>query len=270
MEAGARGYDGRVRNGREKAFEAEAVLRRVEHRLYPRPEGPWALAMSWHDLLFMHWPVRPGLLRAMILPALEVDTFDGAAWLGVVPFTMSGVRPRLLPAVKGISDFPEINLRTYVKADGRPGVWFFSLDAHNPLAVRLARATFGLPYFDARMSCVREGDTVSYTSVRTHRRAPLAEFRGRYRPTADVERSTPGSLEAFLTERYCLYAPDGRGGARRGEVHHELWPLRRAEVEVETLRMTDQVGLSLPEADPVLHFAERLDVLAWLPRRLSA
>jgi len=223
--------------------------------------------MSWHDLLFMHWPVPKEALRPLIPPALEVDTFDGHAWIGVVPFRMTGVRPRFLPSVPALSDFPEINLRTYVTAGDRPGVWFFSLDAHNKVAVRLARASYGLPYFDARMSCETEPDgTVAYRSERTHKGAAPARFVARYRPTGELPGSRPGTVEHFLTERYCLYSA-GRGGrVRRGEIHHELWPLRGAAVEVEELEMTGQIGLKLPDSQPLLHFSERLDVYAWLPK----
>ena len=248
---------------------AEEILGHAEHRDYPAPEGPWALAMTWRDLLFMHWPVPAERLRPLIPPALELDTFDGTAWLGVVPFRMTGVRPRFLPAVPGLSDFPELNLRTYVTADGKPGIWFFSLDAHNPVAVRLARAAFHLPYFDATMSCRTEGDDVVYRSVRTHRKASPAWFAARYRPSGEPFESRPGTLERFLTERYCLYAADGRGTVRRGDVHHRLWPLRPAEAEVETLMMTGQIGVELPDVPPLLHFSERLDVLAWLPKKIG-
>ena len=185
---------------------------------------------------------------------------------------MSGVRPRLLPSVPPLSDFPELNLRTYVTAEGRPGVWFFSLDAHNPLAVRLARATFKLPYFDARMSCETESEEVRYHSTRTHRGAPAADFVGRYRPVGGpLSQSKPGTLENFLTERYCLYAGDGgkgRRGVLRGEIHHQTWPLYRAEVELETEpdEMTAQIGVRLPRVEPVLHFSRKLEVHAWLPR----
>src|SRR4028119_908133 len=189
---------------------AREILDQSEHRAYPAPEGPWALSMVWRDLLFMHWPVSAEGLMPLIPPALDLDTFDGTAWLGVVPFRMTGVRPRFLPAVPWLSGFPELNLRTYVTAGGRPGIWFFSLDAHNPVAVRLARATFHLPYFDARMSYRKEGEEIHYGSVRTHRGAPPAEFAGRYRPSGAPFESLPGSLERFLTERYCLYAADGR------------------------------------------------------------
>lgn len=255
--------------GVNEALKPEKVLALAGHRPYPLPPGPWALSMRWHDLLFMHWPVPEDWLRPLMPSALSLDTFDGSAWLGVVPFRMSGVRPRFVPEVPWLSAFPELNVRTYVTAEGRPGVWFFSLDAHNPVAVRLARLTFGLPYFDARMSCEAAADEVRYSSVRTHRGAPKAAFAARYRPVGEPFDSGPGTLEHFLTERYCLYAPDRRGGVRRGEVHHRLWPLQPAEAEVETLEMTGQIGVRLPDTEPVLHFARHLDVLAWLPRRLE-
>ncbi len=247
----------------------DKVLDRTEHRPYPIPGGPWVLAMSWHDLLFMHWPVPAKALRPLIPGSLRLDTFDGSAWLGVVPFRMSGVRPHFLPAIPQLSDFPELNLRTYVTAGGRPGIWFFSLDAHNKVAVRLARATFKLPYYDAEMSCRVSGREVAYRSVRTHRGAPPASFEGRYRPTGEVFESEPDSLENFLTERYCLYAADNRGTVRRGDIHHHMWPLQGAEAEVETLDMTRQIGVDLPPSGPILHYSRRLDVVAWTPRRIG-
>lgn len=217
----------------------------------------------------MHWPVPEGWLRPLVPAALELDTFDGSAWLGVVPFRMSGVRPRLLPAVPFLSNFAEINVRTYVTNGGRPGVWFFSLDADNPVAVRLAHATFHLPYFDARMSCRADDEWVYYESIRTHRDAPEARFAGRYRPTGGAFDSRPGSLESFLTERYCLYSADAAGNVRRGEVHHAMWPLQSAEAEIETLEMTAQIRVALPDAGPILHFARRLDVVAWPPKKVG-
>ncbi len=226
--------------------------------------------MSWRDLLFMHWPVGVEDLRPLVPPALGIDTFEGSAWLGVVPFDMTGVRPHFLPAVPWLSNFPELNLRTYVTAEGRPGIWFFSLDAHSRAAVRLARATFHLPYFDAEMYCHASGDGVDYRSLRTHRGAPAAEFAARYGPVGEPFESDPGSIENFLTERYCLYSADGRNNVFRGEIHHHPWPLQPAGAEVRTLAMTQQIGLKLPETDPILHFSRRLDVLAWLPRRIAS
>ena len=251
------------------AFRPETVLSRTEHRPYPIPSGPWVLGMGWRDLLFMHWPVEVDALRSLVPPALSIDTFEGSAWIGVVPFDMTGVRPHFLPAVQGVSNFPEINLRTYVTAEGRPGIWFFSLDAHSRVAVRLARATFHLPYFDAEMSCHASDDEVDYRSLRTHRGAPRAVFAARYSPVGEPFESERGSIANFLTERYCLYSADGRGNVRRGEVHHQLWHLQPAEAEVRTLAMTQQIGLKPPDTEPILHFSRRLDVLAWLPRRIA-
>src|SRR5215204_5988236 len=166
--------------------------------------------------------------------------------------------------------FPGVNLRTYVTAEGRPGIWFFSLDAHSRVAVRLARATFHLPYFDAEMSCHASDDEVDYRSLRTHKGAPRAEFAARYSPVGDPYESERGSIENFLTERYCLYSADRRGNVRRREVHHHLWSLQPAGAEVSTLAMTQQIGLKLPETAPILHFSKRLDVLAWLPRKIGS
>jgi uncharacterized protein YqjF (DUF2071 family) len=217
----------------------------------------------------MHWPVSADVLRPRIPSSLHLDTHDGSAWLGVVPFRMSGVRPCFLPSVPVLSDFPELNLRTYVSADGKPGIWFFSLDAHNPVAVRLARATFKLPYYDAKMFSHATGDEVDYASVRTHKGAPSARFIGSYRPTGEVFEPRPDTLEDFLTERYCLYAADGGGRVKRGDIHHRMWPLQRAEAETKTLDMTAQIGVDLPDTKPLLHYARRLDVVAWPPRRID-
>jgi uncharacterized protein YqjF (DUF2071 family) len=128
------------------------MITETSHRPWELPRRPWMLAMRWHDLLFMHWPMLHVALRALIPPELALDTFDGTAWIGVVPFRMNGVRPRGLPALPWLSVFPELNLRTYVTTGGKPGVWFFSLDAANPVVVRLARKLFYLPYYDAHMA----------------------------------------------------------------------------------------------------------------------
>jgi uncharacterized protein YqjF (DUF2071 family) len=233
------------------------------HRPWPVPDRRWALAMQWHDLLFMHWPLPPEALRPLIPRPLELESFDGAAWIGVVPFMMRGVRPRGVPGLSWISAFPELNVRTYVTAGGKPGVWFFSLDAANPVAVRGARWAFHLPYYDARMHCSVDSDAVEYRSDRTHRLAPPAGFGARYRPIGPVYQSTPGSLDHWLTARYCLYAADRHGHAWRGEIHHLPWPLQPAEGEIARNTMTGQIRLALPDRPPLLQFVRRLDVVAW-------
>ena len=220
---------------------------------------------TWHDLLFAHWPVPVRDLPAGLPASLELDLFGGQAWISVVPFRMSGIRPRHLPALLWLSAFAELNVRTYVVRDGKPGVFFFSLDASNPMAVRIARRVFHLPYFDAKISLKYDGDWIEYRSRRTHRVAPAAELSARYRATGPVFRASPGSLEEWLTGRYCLYAVDRTGQISRTDIHHLPWPLQMAQCEFQLNTMT-----ALPEIKPLLQFARRLDIVAWAPERLDS
>jgi uncharacterized protein YqjF (DUF2071 family) len=224
--------------------------------------------MTWRDLLFAHWPVPVETLRPHVPPQLEIDRFDGAAYIAVVPFLMTGIRARWLPPLPGVSRMLELNVRTYVTHGGDPGVWFFSLDCESWLAVRTARALYHLNYLDARMSVARDGGWVSYTSERTHRSAPRAAFRGRYRPVGAPFLSRIGSLEHWLTERYALFAVDGHGRTYRGDIHHAQWALERAEAEFELNTTAAPLGLDLATA-PLLHFARSIDVLVWPPKRVG-
>lgn len=239
------------------------------HRPWPLPAARWAMTMRWHDLLFLHWPIRPHVLRPLIPAALEIDTFDGWAWIGVVPFRMSGVRPRYVPELRCTSAFPEINVRTYVKTPDRNGVWFFSLDATNRLAVRVARAWYGLPYFDARIDVEHDGENIRYHSTRVHRRAAAAAFDASYGPNGPVYQSARSTLDHWFTERYCLYASGRRGRIGYGDIHHAPWPLQPAEAEIRINTMTDWLGVTLPTTKPMIHFARRLDVVAWSVARLG-
>jgi uncharacterized protein len=220
------------------------------------------MTMRWHDLLFLHWPVRPELLRPLIPKGLELDIFDGYAWIGIVPFRMTHVRPRYFPPFAGWA-FPEMNVRTYVWSPGRSGVWFFSLDATSWVAVRAARAWYSLPYYDARITAQSQGETVHYRSHRVDRKSTGAEFHASYKPTGAVYRSAPETLDRWLTDRYCLYAVDRQGRLGYGDIHHPPWPLQPAEVELRVNTMTQSFGIKLPELTPVAHFARRLDVIAW-------
>lgn len=241
------------------------ALSATAHRPWPLPPGPWRLRMSWHDLLFAHWSLPAEALRPLIPPQLALDTYEDTAWVGVVPFRMSAVVPRYAPPAPWLSAFLELNVRTYVTIAGKPGVWFFSLDAANPVAVAVARRWFHLPYFRARMRLRRDGDRIAYESRRAHRGFPPGEFRGRYRPTGPVSLSQPGTLAAWLTERYALYAADSIGRVYRGDIHHLPWPLQPAEAEIDVNTVCDAHGFALPDVPPLLHFAHRLDVLAWSP-----
>lgn len=226
------------------------------------------MAQTWHELLFAHWPMPEDVLRAHVPADFEIDTFDGAAWIGVVPFRMSGVRVRGMPGLPGITAFPELNVRTYVRIGDRPGVWFLSLDAASAPAVAIARAWFHLPYFRARMRCESRGESVEYDSVRTHTDAPPATWRGSYTPTGPVALARRGTLEHWLTERYCLYARSGNGRVMRGEIHHDPWPLQPASARVELDTMALAHGISLQGSEPHLLFARRLDVRIWAPYRV--
>lgn len=232
------------------------------------PHAPWVMSMRWCDLLFIHWPVHPSVIEPWLPPGLKLETFAGNAWLGVVPFRMEAVRMRLAPPVPTTSAFPELNVRTYVTDGQKPGVWFFSLDATSQLAVRAARAGFHLPYFDARMSCATKVDIVTYTSERTHQGAPAAQFSANYRPTGEPFVAPPGSLDDWLTARYCLYAANRRGDLWRGEIQHKPWPLQHASANIFTNTMTEQIRLLTPKTEPHLRFAKAIDVVAWAPTRV--
>jgi uncharacterized protein YqjF (DUF2071 family) len=237
---------------------------------FRRPRG-WILAMDWDDLLFMHWSMDPERLRQHIPAGLDLETFDGKAWLGVVPFRMAGVRPRFIPRIPGLSDFPELNVRTYVRRGAVPGVWFFSLDAANPFAVRGARRFFHLPYFDAEMQAGRQdgkSGEFAYASRRTHHGAPEATFQARYAPTGPAYRAAQGTLDDWLTARYCLYAADPEGNILRGDIHHKPWRLQPARAVILENTMTAPLGLTLA-GPPLLHFAEHTEVVAWMPEICS-
>ena len=239
-------------------------LEETSHRPWPMPARPWTMRMIWSDLLFAHWAVDPALVRPYVPPGLELDCWQGEAWLGVVPFAMRGIRLRGVPPVPGTSAFLELNLRTYVTDGRRPGVYFFSLDAASRAAVRAARLGFHLPYFDARMS-LRRGPQgwLYYSSERTHRGAAPGRFLGRYRPVGEPARAVPGSLEHWLTERYCLYAVDRGRRVWRGEIHHEPWPLHPAELELMQMDLDGGLDFRLEGPPRALHFAPHLEVVAW-------
>jgi uncharacterized protein YqjF (DUF2071 family) len=228
------------------------------------------MKQEWHDLLFAHWAVPVDILRPLIPLALEIDTFGGKAWLGVVPFRISGVRMRGTPAVPGLSRFPELNVRTYVVRDGKPGVWFFSLDATNALAVWGARTFFHLPYFVAAMSCAEDAAWIRYESHRKDRRGSVASLRARYRAIGKTFHAEPGSVEHFLAERYCLYTAEGRGRIVRCEIHHPPWPLQLAEAELQENTMAAAAGITFADQKPeLLHFSRHQEVVVWAPQVLK-
>jgi uncharacterized protein YqjF (DUF2071 family) len=245
------------------------VIAETAQRPWPLPDGPWLMAQTWRDLLFAHWALAPETLRERLPRRLSLDTFEDQAWIGITPFEVSGLRLRGLPPVPGVSRFPELNVRTYVSAGGRPGIFFFSLDAASPLAVLAARRSYRLPYFRAEMRMGRQGESVSYASRRTSGDGAPAALEAEYRPAGPASPPRPGSLEYFLTERYCLYTTDERGQLLRAEIQHPSWPLQPARASFGENSMTRPWGLDLPPDDPLLHFSRTQQVLIWPLRPVS-
>lgn len=240
------------------------IVRQSSHRPWPLPDGRWIMAQTWHDLLFAHWPVPADDLRPLIPAQLPLDTFDNQAWVAVAPFHMSGIRARGLPPIPGFSRFPELNVRTYVTLDEKPGVYFFSLDVTSRTAVWAARTFYHLPYFPARMALELSGDRVDYFAQRVSSRA---ELRIHYWPTSSVRPRERGSIEQWLTERYCLYTV-AHDMVYRADIHHVQWPLQDAAAQIENNSFALAAGISLPSVQPLLHFSKRLDVLIWPLRQV--
>jgi uncharacterized protein len=234
------------------------------HRPFALPRGRWVMGQSWLDLLFAHWPLPEAALRPLVPAGVPIDTFDGTAWIGVTPFEIVGAHLRALPPFPGLSRFPELNVRTYTTIGGRPGIWFFSLDAARSAAVIAARLTYRLPYRHASMAISRAGGRIDY---RSRARGAPATFVASYEAVGSASVPAPGTLEHFLTERYCLYTLDTRRRLRRADIHHRPWPLQPARAELAENTMTQPLAIQLPADGPLLHFAARQDVLIW-PLRL--
>jgi uncharacterized protein YqjF (DUF2071 family) len=239
------------------------------HRPWPLPNKPWIMEQTWLDLLFAHWPVPYDQLRALVPQELQLDTYDGYAWIGVVPFRMEGIRGRGFPEIPYTNKFAELNVRTYVTAGDKPGVYFFSLDAASRIAVEAARLLFFLPYFNANMVVERLGQQYDYFSHRTDKRGSSVSFEGTYGPISAPFLSTKGTFEHWLTERYCLYTLSGKRKVWRGDIHHLPWTLHHAEAEIRVNTMTLGQGIPCIDRAPVLHFSPKLDVLIWALSRVN-
>jgi hypothetical protein len=224
-----------------------------------RPPGMPLMEHHWGKLLFMHWPISVKQLRPLIPKRLTIDTFDGRAWIGITPFTLWDVRLSFTPSIPWLSDFHELNVRTYVHLDGVPGVWFLSLNTNSMTTVIGARTLFHLPYFNAAIDLAQEGKSIDYDLERTQ---DEAQFHATWMIGRDLPEAVPDSLEFFLVERYCLYSTDG-DRLYRSRIHHRPWPLQQAELSSFDSTMIESDGLKTPAADPLLHYAEALEVGIW-------
>lgn len=232
-----------------------------------RPEGQPLMHQAWGKLLFMHWRIEERELRRLIPAQLEIDTFDGTAWIGIIPFTMWDIRalPPYMPAVPGLSSAHELNVRTYVHYDNVPGVWFFSLDCNSPAAVMAARAFYHLPYYNAAIDLEQQGDTIDYSLSRID--GPPAGFNGSWNVGETKPFSHPDSLDFFLTERYCLYS-EKEGDLYRARIFHQPWPLQSATMNSLRSTMIESLGIKSFKGEPVLRYAEAIDVDIWAIKRV--
>lgn len=229
--------------------------------------APWVMTQRWNDLLFLHYAVPESVVRRLVPDILSLDTFDGHAWVSITPFVLDHLRPHGGVRVPVISRFPELNVRTYVTYQGKPGVYFFSLDAGNLSAVWGARMFYRLPYWKAAMKVKGLGtDRIEYTSHREHGPKP-AGFRASYSPISEPFEAKAGSVQQFLAERYCLYA-FSRKRLYRAEIHHLPWQLQEAHAEIQENTMAEIAGITLPDRAEVTNFARELKVLVWAPERL--
>ena len=246
----------------EAANRQRKVMDERDHRPWPLPDGPWIMGQTWEQLMFAHWRVPFEALREVVHPNIPLDTFDGSAWLGVTPFTVTGLHLHATPPPPLVSSFHEINVRTYSTIDGKPGVYFLSLDAASRMAVETARRVYRVPYFQAEIEVEQVGERRRYTSERTQPDSPAAAFAAEYGPTGQVYNAAPGSFDYWLAERYCLYTVDDTQSVRRGEIHHPPWPLQSATAEITHNTMATPYGIDL-RGDPVCHYASRQDVVFW-------
>ena len=247
-------------------MEQQGGIDRVSIR--QRPGSLPVMYQSWRKLLFMHWKLPPELLRPHIPNRLQIDTFDGQAWIAVTPFIIRNLRPVFLPPFPWLSDFNEVNVRTYVHYDGVPGVWFFSLDADSVLAVAGASTAYRLPYRHARIRFREEKDQIFYSSRRIAYPVPPADLELSWRKGEMLGEVEPDSLEFYLVERYCLYAVDG-SEVYRARIHHPPWKLQRAELVSFRSTMLERQGLPRPAGEPLLHYSEIQDTAIWPLQKVS-
>ena len=246
---------------------------RTSHRPRPMPTGRWAVTQRWNDLLYAHWPVAADQLTARLPAGLEADTFEGKAWLGVVPFWMDRIKVRGIPPFPGVLNFPALNVRTYVREQrtGATGVYFFSLDASNLFAVGLARVFYHLPCHWSQMQITQRAEREFSFYSRRRLTNPPAIFNVRYRglgPTRKLAELRAGTLEHFLMERSSLFSRNHNGEPVRSNLHPVPWPLEEAEAEIEQNGLADAIGIKLPNQEPVLHYARRLALYIWPAERV--
>ena len=245
-----------------KNKDIAAILSQTDHRPWPLPQASWIMEQGWYGLLFAHWRVPVSQVRILVPKELELDTFHGEAWASMTPLQIR-MRPRGLFSVGRVWSFPELNFRTYVQYQGIAGIYFFSLDAGSSLAIAGARAFYRLPYFKSKMEMSRTGPDISFKS---DRRSSPAFFYADYRPVSPAHLASAGTLEHWLTERYCLYVTEGKQ-VWRGEIHHPPWLLQNVTAEISRNTVDVAAGLPLSGPPALTEYAEQQEVLVWPLRK---
>jgi uncharacterized protein YqjF (DUF2071 family) len=257
-----------------------SLLYSVEHRPWLPPNGHWLLSQSWNDLLLAHFAMEPAVLRKLVPEELTLELYDGVAWLTISPFCASHVRPSGIPPMPALSYFSQINVRTYVTMGGKPGIYYFSVDAASLSAVWFARMFFRMQYWHSSIQVsgatiqARKGPdpTIHFRAKRLHgpeTRRGAAKLDVAYAPEGEVERARKGSLDAFLTERYCVYSWHGRKYYRT-EVHHQPLGLQRVRAEFMENSIAEPLGIELAGGPELCHFSRSLKMLVWAPERVRA
>jgi uncharacterized protein YqjF (DUF2071 family) len=248
-----------------------SITDKFDHRPWPMPEGSWIQKQTWNNVLFLHWPAPTERIRSLLPKGLELETYDGSAWLGLVAINVTDAHLRYTPSLPFVSNVLPLNLRTYVRVGDKPGIYLFSADVSNALVVTAARQLFLMPYFNAQMDYREDGELHLFGSQRTEGEDTMNGFTVSYGPHSPVYNAEPGSLDHFLIERYGLYTTDDQGDVYRNDVHHYPWPLQRADAVVGANTLTLPPRLDLPEMDLMLcHYAHRLDALLWGLEKVDA
>lgn len=245
------------------------ILAQTRHRPYPLPRGPWLMKQTWKDLLFAHWPVNEADLLPYIPAGLELAKWEGRPWISITPFVMDPLRLRGVPRLPFVHRFLEMNIRTYVVHEGTEGIFFLNLDASSRLAVITARRLAHLPYSYAKMTCRTEEAGFYYSSRRRTPGGGNAEFTGKYQAAESLHyHAQPGTLQHWLTEKYCLYSSDSKGRLYRGDIHHLPWPLQDASLHIDINTAIRALGITHEPEPSLLSFTQYLEVLFWPVRRI--
>ncbi|WP_409301063.1 YqjF family protein [Peribacillus sp. SCS-155] len=227
-------------------------FKQLNHRPFPLPKSPWILTQVWNDLLFMHWPVKVEDIRKLVPDSLEIDTFKGEAWVSIIPFYVTGMRARYLPPIPMLNQYTELNVRTYVRYQGIPGIYFFSLDADHPLAVLGAKLSTGLPYRQARMKYNKNNNQINFYSNRIKNNKMIDV---NYYPESGPTNPLPGTLDNWLLERYCMYSFIGEN-MFRGDIHHDKWAVASVQASVSRNTMFELLEGN-QNSPPLMHYCKQ-------------